>query len=314
MLFFLVSFLSFLVLSKSLSVDPLPSWVNEMRVLSLLFGQELLYFLVHWLKQTRRITSAVLRIPPIMSAKKKVAPLVVDIEEESSEMSVLDLPELTLECILGKLSPAGLCNMAAVCSSLRESCRSDHLWERHMKEKWGRLIGPAARREWEAYVSSRKNHLASPSGGSKQTKWLESLSCMWPLSWLRSTADDGGCPRSSVPVGSTMSWYLALESGRFWFPAQVFNRENGHVGFMLSCYDAELSYDCRTDTFLARYPPHGRRIMVTEEGVQWDRLRAPSIDAPAHDLHASDCLNDLHPGDHIEIQWRRSKEFPYGEL
>lgn len=28
--------------------------------------------------------------------------------------------------------------------------------------------------------------------------------------------------------------------------------QNGHVGFMLSCYDAELSYDSRTDTFQAR--------------------------------------------------------------
>lgn len=61
-----------------------------------------------------------------------------------------------------------------------------------------------------------------------------------------------------------------------------------------------------------RYPPHGRRTIVIEEGVQWERLRAPPLDTPAHDLHISDCLNDLQPGDHIEIQWRRNKEFPYG--
>ncbi|RWW33214.1 hypothetical protein GW17_00002093 [Ensete ventricosum] len=61
-----------------------------------------------------------------------------------------------------------------------------------------------------------------------------------------------------------------------------------------------------------RYPPHGRRTTVMEEGVQRDRLRAPPVDTPARDLHISDCLNDLRPGDHIEIQWRRSKEFPYG--
>lgn len=53
--------------------------------------------------------------------------------------------------------------------------------------------------------------------------------------------------------------------------------------------------------------------MVIEEGVQWERLRAPPIDTPAHELHVSDCLSDLRPGDHIEIQWRRNKEFPYGE-
>ncbi|OMP07446.1 hypothetical protein COLO4_07337 [Corchorus olitorius] len=93
-----------------------------------------------------------------------------------------------------------------------------------------------------------------------------------------------------------MSWYLALETGRFWFPAQVYNRENGHVGFMLSCYDAELSYDPRTDTFQARYPPHGRRAVAIENNVPWERLRAPPVDTSPHDLHISDCLNELHPG------------------
>ena len=35
------------------------------------------------------------------------------------------------------------------------------------------------------------------------------------------------------------------------------------------------------------------------------------MDMPAHDLHPSDCLNDLCPGDNVEIQCRRKKEFPY---
>lgn len=63
-----------------------------------------------------------------------------------------------------------------------------------------------------------------------------------------------------------------------------------------------------------RYPPHGRRAAAVENGVTWDRLRAPPIDTSPHDLHISDCLNELRPGDHIEIQWRRNKEFPYGLL
>ncbi|KAI9122755.1 hypothetical protein K1719_005644 [Acacia pycnantha] len=88
--------------------------------------------------------------------------------------------------------------------------------------------------------------------------------------------------------------------------------ENDHVGFMLSCYDAELSYDRHMDTFQARYRPHGRRPIAIENGITWERLRAPPTDTPCHDLHISDCLNDLRPGDHIEIQWRRNKEFPYG--
>lgn len=32
-----------------------------------------------------------------------------------------------------------------------------------------------------------------------------------------------------------------------------FEMQNGNVGFMLSCYDAELSYDSSADTFKARY-------------------------------------------------------------
>lgn len=63
---------------------------------------------------------------------------------------------------------------------------------------------------------------------------------------------------------------------------------------------------------LSRYPPHGRRASPTESGVSWDRLRAAPANTSPHDLHVSGCLNDLRPGDHAEIQWRRNKEFPYG--
>lgn len=51
---------------------------------------------------------------------------------------------------------------------------------------------------------------------------------------------------------------------------------------------------------------------MIEEGVQWERLRASPVETSAHELHISDCLHELLPGDHIEIQWRRNKEFPYG--
>jgi len=138
------------------------------------------------------------------------------------------------------------------------------------------------------------------------------LTLLCPTALIRSSFGNISKKKDFPPVDSIMSWYLALESGNFWFPAQVYNRENGHVGFVLSCYDAELSYDRRTDTFQARYPPHGRRASTIETGVTWDRLRAPPVDTSPHDLHISDCLNELRPGDHIEIQWRRNKEFPYG--
>ncbi|XP_077241578.1 F-box protein At2g32560-like [Tasmannia lanceolata] len=309
MLFFLISCLSFFLLSKSLSLKPLPSWANEMRLLSVAFLQELSCFLVQLLRDSTKLRDTVIGISSTMSFKRKSLPKVENCEE-AEVSSILDLPELAMECILGRLSPAGLCNMGGVCRSLRDQCRSNHLWERHMKEKWGRVIGHVAYREWKRLISSRKESGVLDGGKSKGL--LSSLSCMWPLSQLRSKINGSVKPRSSLPVDSIMSWYLSLESGKFWFPGQVYNREHGHVGFMLSCYDAELSYDWRTDTFNARYPPHGCRTIVIEEGVQWERLRALPVDTPARALHVSDCLSDLHPGDHIEIQWRRNKEFPYG--
>ncbi|KAI9162189.1 hypothetical protein LWI28_024726 [Acer negundo] len=233
----------------------------------------------------------------------------VEVEEEDEKkkkISLLDLPELTLECILEKLSPDGLCNMSAVCSSLRDMCTSDHLWEKHMKHKWGRLIGDAAYREWQWHIASKKRETLI-----NQTKNNGFFRSLYGL--IRQNLDQRTTTTTattSLPVDSIMACYVSLESGKFWFPAQVYNRENGNIGFMLSCYDALLSYDSRNDTFLARYSPHGRRTI--EENIVWGRLRAPPIDTPAHVLHISDSLNDLKPSDHIEIQWRRNKEFPYG--
>ncbi|KAJ6777478.1 hypothetical protein OIU74_001456 [Salix koriyanagi] len=209
------------------------------------------------------------------------------LDDEAGGMSVLDLPELALECILERLPPAGLCSMAGVCTSLRE-------------------------REWQRHLASRKD-LGSCKQG--KPKWfMRPLSMFWPSSWStpKAVPINNSKQRSSPPVNSIMSWYLALETGKFWFPAQVFNRENGDVGFMLSCYDASLSYDPGTDAFQVRYPSHGRRAIARESGVPWERLRAPPFDTSPHDLHISDCLNDVRPGDHIEIQWRKNKEFPYG--
>jgi hypothetical protein len=59
------------------------------------------------------------------------------------------------------------------------------------------------------------------------------------------------------------------------------------------------------------HPSAGSR---EEDGVQWNRVRAPPVSTPAQDLHASDCLEELRPGDHFEIQWRKNKDFPYGIL
>ncbi|XP_059665413.1 F-box protein At2g26850-like [Cornus florida] len=309
MLFFLITCISFILLCKSFPFKPLPPWACELRYLSRWFWKDLTFFPVTKSKKNR-LSGSSIQIPSKFSMKKKTFSLSNENVEMAGDTSVLDLPELVLECILERLPPDGLCRMAGVCSSLRERCVSDHLWKKHMKHKWGRIIGEAAHREWQWHLASRKDSDFFERGG--QRGLMRSLSRLWPLSLIRSVLDNGIKKKSSLPADSIMSWYLSLESGNFWFPAQVYNRENGHVGFMLSCYDAELSYDRRTDTFEARYPPHGRRAAVIEKSVTWDRLRASPVSTSPHDLHTSDCLNELRPGDHIEIQWRRNKEFPYG--
>lgn len=235
-----------------------------------------------------------------------------DIDEVATtgRMCVVDLPDLVLDCILERLSPEGLCSMAGVCKSLRERCVSDRLWDRHMMCKWGRAIGPAAHREWHMHLARSSNENSVASNG-RAANLVRSLYRLWPLSLVAPNLQNmRRC--CNLPTGSVMSWYLALETGKFWFPAQVYNREHGHVGFMLSCYDAKLCYDPRADTFQASYPPHGKRAVAVEKGISWDRLRAAPIDTSPYHLHISECLNDLRPGDHIEIQWRRNKEFPYG--
>ncbi|XP_057418724.1 F-box protein At2g26850-like [Lotus japonicus] len=131
-------------------------------------------------------------------------------------MLVLALPDLVLESILER----GSLHLHFV------KCHS-------MKEKWGRVVGSVAYREWKWHVASKRN------------------------------------------VGSVfLDMYLALESNR--------------------------------------HPPHGRRVTTIEHGVPWERLKAPPIDTPPHDLHIFDCVGDLLPGDHIEIKWRRNKYLPYG--
>ncbi|KAM7257268.1 hypothetical protein ACFE04_013009 [Oxalis oulophora] len=246
-------------------------------------------------------------IPKILTTQFiKTLPLTEeeDTNDKRLSLSLLDLPELPLDCILDKLSPTGLCSMATVCSYMRDKCTSDYIWEKHMNQKWGRVIGQVAYREWQWFIATKTRPCASSQTKNKGFMGFFITCCGLRKSVISKVKSN------PLPVDSIMALYAALESGKFWFPAQVYNRENGHAGFMLSCYDAHLSYDSKTDTFQARYSPHGRRMM--EENITWDRLRAPPIDNPAHVLHVSECLDDLKPGDHIEIQWRRNKEFPYG--
>lgn len=249
-----------------------------------------------------------------MCMKKRHLSRVQNVEEvgaESNNLCLLDLPELVLEEILCRLDPQSLCKTAVTCKQLWELCGSDHLWEPLLQAKWGKVIGPSARTEWQLNNPSFRFTHGTISMETRVRKAL-----VWPF--LRVWPFVGAKNKISEKVldilssDSVMACYGALETGAFSFPAQVYNREHGHVGFLLSCYDAEVSYDRKTDTFKARYPPHGSRTAVTEEGVQWKRLRPPPTGTNAHELHQSDCLDVLRPGDHVEVQWRRNKGFPYG--
>lgn len=244
----------------------------------------------------------------IMCLKRNCTFRVQNVQDAECCCSLLDLPDLVMEQILCRLPPHSLCQMATVCKELRNRCTSDHLWELHLETKWGNVVGSVAYREWQKNVASHRQSIAVEHRVSKALMWP--LSCVWPLSWLKSRASQK--TEEAPRADSFMAWYWALETGAFWFPAQVFNREYGHVGFLLSCYDAELCYDRRSNTFRARYPPHGSRTAIMEERVHWERLRASPIDTPAYELHVSDCLNELRPGHHVEVQWRRNKGFPYG--
>ena len=86
-----------------------------------------------------------------MGLKRKCVQRVENVEEVKG-FSILDLPELALEGILSKISPASLCNVVGVCTDLRERCRSNYLWDLPLKEKWGKVIGPIACREWQRTI------------------------------------------------------------------------------------------------------------------------------------------------------------------
>lgn len=226
MFFFLISCFSFsfILVSKSLSLRPYPHppMKSEWILLSPWLWKGLSSFLVSWFSKG----GLAVRLPIVLPLKKMSLSLgskLAKVEEEKISLSLLDLPDLTLECILERLSPAGLCNMAGVCTSFRDRCTSDHLWEKHMKRKWGRLIGVAAYREWQLHLASKKR--ATLLNQSKQKGFFSSLYSFWPFSLIRPKLENDTEPTSSLPVDSIMAWYVSLESGKFWFPAQVYNRE-----------------------------------------------------------------------------------------
>lgn len=195
LLYFLITCLSFLFFSKSLSFPP---WSSKTKtLLSFYFSKNPFMNILH--PNTPDLASPVL-----------------------NQMSILDLPDLPLDCILDLLPPSGLCSMAMVCSSLREKCVSDHFWKKHLKTKWGKILGPAAHKEWQCYLSSLY-HLDTPHHQSGQLGLAKIISMICSLSSI--FRDDNQWRRYASSLPLDMSFYISLETGRFWFPAQVYNRE-----------------------------------------------------------------------------------------
>jgi len=50
---------------------------------------------------------------------------------------------------------------------------------------------------------------------------------------------------------------------------------------------------------------------MSEQNIEWDRLRSPPVDTSPREVHMSNCMNDLKPGDQIEIQMKKRKESPF---
>ncbi|KAK7336450.1 hypothetical protein VNO77_16992 [Canavalia gladiata] len=221
--------------------------------------------------------------------------------ELGGNISLLNLPESILDCILKRLSPIELIRMSQVCSCLRDKCGSDPMWEDHIKQKWGRVIGKVTYKEWQWHITTAKEGRNLFNQQMNQNGSLGSFSGTWPMLYLGSYLQDSQHLNSSLSNHFMMTLYFNLENGNFWFPAQVYR------GVLVR--DALVRYDSKTDTFQARQQNGGWHVMGNN--IQWDYLRAPPVANPPCDRYISDCLEDLKPGDHIEIQWKLKTDIPY---
>ncbi|XP_014491044.1 F-box protein At2g26850-like [Vigna radiata var. radiata] len=225
----------------------------------------------------------------------------MDVIGPRGSISLLHIPEPILERILKLLSPQELVRMSEVCTCLRDNCRSDSLWEVHIKQKWGGVIGDVAFKEWQWHITAAKEkELNQLNKEINQKGSLGPFNGTWPMLYLRSYLEDCSHLNSSLSK-SLMALFFSLENGKFWFPAQVF------MGVFVR--DALLRYDSKTDNFQARLQSGGWHIMATN--VQWDKVRAPPVDTLPYVRYVSDCLPELKPGDHIEIQRRYRRETSY---
>lgn len=144
-------------------------------------------------------------------------------KQKDSKTSLLNLPDVVLDCILERLSPLDLCKVARVCTHLRNRSRSDYLWEKHIQQKWSRLLGEDTQHEWEWHRTNitklfSKNVLVQHDLSASH----EIITDVWPFRCLRSHLENYGALTNLIKNCSKMALFICLETGRFWFPAQVF--------------------------------------------------------------------------------------------
>ncbi|KAL2611248.1 hypothetical protein R1flu_022940 [Riccia fluitans] len=211
-----------------------------------------------------------------------------------NQTRILDIPDEILEEVLLKLSVPSILQMSLVCKEFYVKCTSDRLWRMLFQEKWGKLIDPETYSEWKR----------------ESTSVYASRHWMKLRSGRNSKAGERVCRSPMVlPTDSFMAWYMALEKGQLEFRAQIRNRDYNNPGFMISCYDGKVKYDRSADSFKARYPT---RPAGEEVGISWSRLRSPPVDGSPGDLCVVESLQQLNPGDHVEVQWRHSPLHRYG--
>jgi len=143
-------------------------------------------------------------------------------QKDCKVYSLLDLPEWALDCILECLSALDLFRVAQVCTNLRDKTRSDALWEKLIMEKWGRLLGNTAYQEWHWHTTKIANTQSILSLQQNHTGSCGSFSGVWPFLNFHSYLENFIDFISLFKNCSKMALYICLESGRFWFPVQVY--------------------------------------------------------------------------------------------
>lgn len=193
-----------------------------------------------------------------MSSEKNSASK-LEKQKDCKVSSLLDLPEWILDCILECLSPLDLCRVAQVCTYLRDRSRSDALWERQIKQKWGRLLGDVALQEWQWHTTKIIN-IQSLLLQHNQSGSCGSFSGVWPFLSFNSYLENFIELISLFKNCSKMALYISLESGRFWFPVQVYKVTliNIYVNF-IPCFNRWLYYilydfGCRLQIYSVMMP------------------------------------------------------------